>query len=78
MIETHPSLTWTLASVSFGPHGEQLQIYDCREHPRLHEMRQRPGEDVEWRATFVVDGIAAQHYADPVDAIEAMRANPCS
>ena len=76
MIVTELGLTWRRSFEARGPHGEQCIRYDCAEHPRLYQLRQRASDDAEWRSLFYVEGIAAQHYADPVDAFEAMLANP--
>ena len=76
MISTEPGLRWRRSFETAGPRGEECIRYDCLEHPRLYQLRQRPNADAEWHTLFYVDGIATQHYADPVDALAAMRANP--
>lgn len=76
MISTEPGLRWRRSSVDRGPRGEECVRYDCIEHPRLYQLRQRPHADAEWRTLFYVEGIAAQHYDDPVEALQAMRSNP--
>lgn len=75
---TEPGLRWRRSFESVGPRGETCVRYDCLEYPRLYQLRQRQHADAEWRSLFYVTGIEAQHYADPVEALEAMRANPCS
>ena len=65
-------------SLTAGPRGEACIRYDCVQHPRLYQLRQRQHADGEWRSLFYVEGIPAQHYEDPVEALAAMEANPCS
>lgn len=76
MIVTEPGLHWRRSMVALGPRGEECVRYDCAEHPRLYQLRQRQRSGGEWRSLFYVEGIEAQHYDDPIDALEAMRANP--
>lgn len=78
MILTEPGLTWRRTMEAAGPRGEACIRYDCVQHPRLYQLRQRQHADGEWRSLFYVEGIAAQHYEDPVEALAAMEANPCS
>lgn len=76
MIVTEPGLRWRRSFETLGPHGEECIRYECLEYPRLYQLKQRRGEKSEWRTLFYVQGIEAQHYDDPVDALAAMRANP--
>lgn len=76
MIGTELGLTWRRSFEATGPNGEVCIRYDCAQYPRLYQLRQRPNEHVEFRTLFYVEGIPAQHFADPIDALEAMRANP--
>jgi len=76
VIITEPGLRWRRSFGALGPHGEECIRYDCLDYPRLYQLRQRANSDTEWRTLFYVEGIAAQHYENPVDALAAMRANP--
>jgi hypothetical protein len=76
VIVTEPDLRWRRSLESHGPRGEACIRYDCIEHPRLYQLRQRQHPDAQWKTLFYVQGIEAQHYIDPIDALEAMRANP--
>lgn len=76
MIMTEPGLRWQRSFEADGPRGESCIRYDCIEHPRLYQLRQRQHPNAQWRTLFYVQGIEAQHYDDPIDALRAMEANP--
>lgn len=76
MILTEPGVHWRRSLEVTGPRGEVCVRYDCVEYPRLYSLKQRPNDDAEWRTLFYVQGIAAQHYLTPTEALEAMMANP--
>lgn len=76
MIVTEPGLRWKRSFEAVGPRGEVCVRYDCLEHPRLFQLKQRQDESAEWRTLFYVTGIEAQHYEDPIAALAAMEANP--
>lgn len=76
MIVTEPGLVWRRSLEATGPGGEECIRYDCQQYPRLYQLCQRPHPNAQWRTLFYVEGIPAQHYTDPVDALEALRANP--
>ena len=76
MILTEPGLRWRRSFEAAGPRGETCVRYDCLEYPRLYQLKQRQSDDSEWRTLFYVQGIEAQHYADPMEALDAMKLNP--
>ena len=76
MIVTEPDLTWKRIAIGDAGRGGHFTEYRCVEHPRLTRLVQRPNDSAPYVVTYHVEGIAAQHYADPVDALAAMRANP--
>ena len=70
------NLTWRRTFEEQGPHGEQCVREDCREHPRVYVLRQRPNVDTDWIETFHVERIPVQHWHTAAEAVAAMRANP--
>lgn len=76
MILTEPGLRWRRSLEVTGPRGEACVRYDCLEYPRLYQLKQRQSDESEWRTLFYVQGIEAQHYADPMEALAAMKSNP--
>ena len=56
--------------------GGECATWRCVEHPRLLWMEQRPNKDADWTNSYSVEGIAAQYYHSPADALLAMDANP--
>ena len=76
MIVTEPGLTWRRAAVGDSAGGGSFTQYQCVEHPRLKRLVQRPNRDAEYTEVYCVEGIAAQFYHTPTEALIAMRANP--
>lgn len=76
MIITEPGLTWRRTAVGDSSRGGSFMQYTCVEHPRLTRLVQRPNRDAEFTEVYCVDGIAAQFYHTPSEALAAMRANP--
>lgn len=77
MIVTEPGLRWRLAVRRNDPvYGGAASEYRCVEYPRLTRLVQRQSRDAEVVETYHVDGIEAQHYLTPTEALEAMESNP--